>query len=1323
MKKIFILLLLGFAIKGNTQVNLQTGSATFGLPMFNWKDDRSRLNSVVELNYNSGNGLKVNGVSSNVGEGWNLIAGGSITRVQVGEPDDQVANDGNGTVGDINKYPAGYLYNPLSILQGCPNALTKYPIFGTANQVYKQHNTIAADREQDYFYFQFNGRGGIFVLDKNSFLGSGQTGGSAVSIGDSKLKISFQTDYATLSNQNVRTSIIAFNIQDENGLLYKFTKHNLTKVLRQDSYHTLGNGYSNQYGLYDNIPISAKPYVITGWYLEEIEDVLTHRKVTINYLNANRDINCQAGISVNYITNQDNKVTTNILHRFSIEQKPAIQNIVCPDGNVVTFNYSDRVRYDLPGDYPIKSVDISYNGRTVSRYLLNTAYFMLNTIGYPTTELQTHLARLCLKSVQKIGPDIKENENPYVFDYFMGSNVSDDVVPPPFWLLKDSWGYYCGNKLSAFLPQSDPNVQSFAKVYSPTTIDPLYNDLSTLRNEHLRALCFRNSNSPEFWWSDCINPGYAKNGLLKRIGYPSGGALNYEYQQNVAGIKNVGGVHVSNTSLSDGGYSTNTGNSMVSQYNYIDEDGSSSMELAELPDNVYANVMTTTHYAAEGSHYHIFAGCSYDYMYAGILSKDAVYSTSSEIDLKGNLAANLFNLVSSAAMGTMELIAGVTGPIGAAIDVAIIVVTEIVKIIIGCKDYNQDDYSTVWSNEPNYLINPAPIVYKRLEVVALDQVGVAQGKTVYDFTSPEDYPIWNTIGNQEYISFSSAQRAANWTYGLPKKVTVFDANNIAVKQTENIYDFTKAKRNTGLPSCKCFVRKLSSINNSSWTNLATGSTYTTTNTTDMVVAPYNIYSGRVELTDTYDRIFKHGDASKYVESKTHFDYNSNNYQVNKITATQSNGDKNVKEIYYPGDYSLPGVMQNLTANNLINIPIASYSSVIKNGSLSSMYTGASVINPSVISTGDIKPINKYVGRSLQPTSGYQFEMDNPFNYPNLKLTQSFIYNNSGDLAGIIDEGNRTVSNIYDYDGKFIIATVVNANPDLDKPCYTSFETPNLGGWNINGAINYNTSTAITGNKSLILDGTSISSPSLNSSKAYKASFWATGTVSVSGGTQVATAQGINGFTYYEYKIAAGTWMVTLSGNGNIDELRLYPDNARMHTTTYDAVIGKTSDCDENNRITYYEYDNLGRLRFLKDHNKHIVKMYEYNTKQNGQIGSATIVANSTIYARFSYENIYYDASGNVTGDAVVRFYADAGCTQPYIVNNLVVNFSRGTSCDNYCNSGGYQTAVTISGNSAVLSSILLVFQSSWEDQAGVDYVCSCTGSCDLLAGAGYVISN
>src|SRR4051812_1682724 len=146
-----VIILASLLVMNNTksQVNLQTGSATFSLPMFNWQDDKSRLQSIVALSYSSGSGLRVNDVASNVGQGWNLIAAGLVTRIQAGEPDDQ--KERTGTVNDITRYPAGYLYATHDPSKGTLDAIKNYPIYEEKNRLYKQHNIVAEDKELDYF--------------------------------------------------------------------------------------------------------------------------------------------------------------------------------------------------------------------------------------------------------------------------------------------------------------------------------------------------------------------------------------------------------------------------------------------------------------------------------------------------------------------------------------------------------------------------------------------------------------------------------------------------------------------------------------------------------------------------------------------------------------------------------------------------------------------------------------------------------------------------------------------------------------------------------------------------------------------------------------------------------------------------------------------------------------------------------------------------------------------------------------------------------------------------------------------------------------------
>ena len=74
----------------------------------------------------------------------------------------------------------------------------------------------------------------------------------------------------------------------------------------------------------------------------------------------------------------------------------------------------------------------------------NTTYFILNRYGKPVSDYQKSVARLCLKSVKKIGIDLKEDSPPYIFNYFTGSNDANDIVPPPFAYKKDMWGFYNG---------------------------------------------------------------------------------------------------------------------------------------------------------------------------------------------------------------------------------------------------------------------------------------------------------------------------------------------------------------------------------------------------------------------------------------------------------------------------------------------------------------------------------------------------------------------------------------------------------------------------------------------------------------------------------------------------------------------------------------------------------------------------------------------------------------------------------------------------------------------------------------------------------------
>ena len=53
----------------------------------------------------------------------------------------------------------------------------------------------------------------------------------------------------------------------------------------------------------------------------------------------------------------------------------------------------------------------------------------------------------------------------------------------------------------------------------------------------------------------------------------------------------------------------------------------------------------------------------------------------------------------------------------------------------------------------------------------------------------------------------------------------------------------------------------------------------------------------------------------------------------------------------------------------------------------------------------------------------------------------------------------------------------------------------------------------------------------------------------------------------------------------------------MTTYTYDPLVGMTSQCDANNKITYYEYDSFNRLKTIRDQDGKVIKTIDYQYQQ------------------------------------------------------------------------------------------------------------------------------
>jgi YD repeat-containing protein len=185
------------------------------------------------------------------------------------------------------------------------------------------------------------------------------------------------------------------------------------------------------------------------------------------------------------------------------------------------------------------------------------------------------------------------------------------------------------------------------------------------------------------------------------------------------------------------------------------------------------------------------------------------------------------------------------------------------------------------------------------------------------------------------------------------------------------------------------------------------------------------------------------------------------------------------------------------------------------------------------------------------------------------------------------------------------------------------------------------STIVTGYLDWNGDGKVIAS-GLNSSATYIVSYWTenNSAFSVSGTISGYPVQGktetINGktWTLYVHKVT-GQSNITLTGGGHIDELRLYPSTAQMTTYTYSPLVGMTSQTDVGNRVTYYNYDGLGRLKRIRDQDYNILKTYEYQYQVPAGCNGCQSLAMQTFKGTntIGYPVGVFDIHGNLVGNA------------------------------------------------------------------------------------------
>jgi YD repeat-containing protein len=340
------------------------------------------------------------------------------------------------------------------------------------------------------------------------------------------------------------------------------------------------------------------------------------------------------------------------------------------------------------------------------------------------------------------------------------------------------------------------------------------------------------------------------------------------------------------------------------------------------------------------------------------------------------------------------------------------------------------------------------------------------------------------------------------------------------------------------------------------------------------------------------------DASRKIEQKVFSEANSNVHSQITMSKNIVSNSVEIKDLVkYPSDYANVNAavtgeaygIKNLVSANIVlpieKLKIRTVSGIdYVVGALITIYKENALVPDKILGVEPSEPIllSSFTQSYITPAGVL---VKDP-RYKEKVLFQAYDgYNNPLSQSKI---NNIFESYIWDYKKLYPIAKVINAAPS--DIAFSSFEAEENGNWSFSGTPNSD-ATAPTGSKVYSLSSGDISK-SISISKSYIISFWSKGAVSVAGATLYRTGKTIAGWTYAEY-VASNSGSVSLTGTGQVDELALYPKGAQISTFTYEPLVGLVAQADINGNILYYEYDALGRLKYIRDTDKNIIKVMDY----------------------------------------------------------------------------------------------------------------------------------
>jgi hypothetical protein len=1182
-------------------VSPYTGTADITVPVYTI--EAKGIKVPISINYHTG-GIRLKEEASWVGLGWALNAGGMISRTIMG-------HDDFGTQGDIYftnqcpQLPGDVILTQPSQQTGVPQ-ISPYvvdfycnyqfttsagtedftPAFGAGGDIY--------DMEPDIFSYNFPGHSGKFILNRS---------GAVVMQKQENIKIQFQGS----GNQ------VTFSITDDHGNTFYF---NVVEL----------------------VALAPKPSQISSWLLSKI---ITQESdtVTFNYSSGGSTTSTAPETYQNwgtaYCTAMNGLTTTTGPTSAYFNQ--TLQSIDFANGHI-QFVF-DSTRNDLQGGYKLDSVLIySKNAAGVQTYVKqdNLYYSYFNPTSGPSSPLEYY--RLKLDSIkEKSGSSLLP---PYAFTY---NNPDPGLGTQKHAYNVDHWGYYNGASNTVLIPSMDieywpilddpfpiaqfiqfsggnrqpsfPAMQTFSLqqvtyptggktvlTYQPNDYD--YGNSLGSTNDPLQYVQLISMDSlinmtRHGTMSGTINltnifpvlpPLSQQTNITVNVAFRYLNNNNTTYSNTVGKIYfTLGGTTWdingatcgSNSPVCSSNLSLGLNNTIYNWSAYIDP----SIDTV----NTFAGIYVSIQYQETQQVYNLLQNNSYitpasglrvqsltNYKDATTIASQKVYNYNYQQDRLGTGNPQQYSygrLMSLPSYARYAITAQSNG-------------TNCATMLLFSSSIN-----SLTSVSTGNIVG-----YDQVTETNVDPVtGQDIGQTIFHFVNSPDtaapysgwrYPGTQNIGNNlNGLILSKTDYANNG--GVYTKVAEIDnyfhATNRSVYYSPK-YQYFQGTMSTS--QCSLGI---------------------TVETQTLACFYPSIKSERVLLDSTIKIFYQQGNASQFLSSTEAYSYdNPAHYQLTRTRSIDSKGDTLISRMKYPQDYIPNGniwtgntILDTMIGRNMVAETIELQDSLYYPGSSSGYITGAQLSLYRIVASNSNTVVHdKFYKLDVQsPVTNFM-----PFSFTNnatsmdsrnRQMISYDQYDSYNSIQQYTSTDQNPVTIVWDYKHKYPIAQAKNAA--LADVASTSFEADGQGGWSFSGSPITPASAPPTGNLCYSLSSGTISKTGLTSGTTYVVSYWSStgSSYSVAGSTAVKQGKTINGWTYFEHTVSSVT-STSISGTGNIDELRLYPSTSQMTTYTYLPLVGMTTSCDVDNKVTYYFYDGLGRLKWVKDQDGNIIKTYQYH---------------------------------------------------------------------------------------------------------------------------------